>query len=142
MTDRRAQTRRTRALIAEPLTRKSERRNDERRDSPRRDIALDVREPGRKSRSCTGDLSVGGASFITTAPPQGDTVELLFTVPTFAGPIIASAVVVARRGLSKGTQVSVVFIDLDVEAELAIAQWFDDDLPPLLRGVELIEASA
>ena len=49
-TDRRAQNRRTRSLIPEPLTRKRERREDERRDSPRREIALDVREPGRKSR--------------------------------------------------------------------------------------------
>ena len=76
-----------------------------------------------------GDLSVGGASFITTAPPLGDSVELLFTVPTFTGPIIASAVVVSRKGLSKGTQLGVVFIDLDVEAELAIAQWFDEGAP-------------
>jgi len=129
MTDRRTQNRRNRALIPEALTRKSERRGDERRDSPRREIALDVREPGRKSRSCTGDLSIGGASFITTAPPAGDSVELLFAIPTYAGPIIASAVVVARKGLSKGTQVSVVFTDLDIEAELAIAQWFDDHLP-------------
>jgi hypothetical protein len=86
-----------------------------------------------------GDLSIGGASFITSAPPLGDSVELLFTLPTFTGPIIASAVVVARRGQEKGTQISVVFIDLDVEAELAIAQWFDDELPPLVRG-ELLPA--
>ena len=102
MTDRRAQNRRTRSLIPEPLTRKRDRRDEERRDSPRREIALDVREPGRKSRSCMGDLSVGGASFVTTAPPRGDSVELLFTVPTFTGPIIASAVVVSRKGLPKG----------------------------------------
>ena len=142
MTDRRARNRRTRALIPEPLTRKRERREDERRDSPRKEIALDVREPGRKARSCIGDLSIGGAAFVTTAPPAGDSVELLFTIPTFTGPIIASAVVVARRGLPMGTQVSVVFVDLDVEAELAIAQWFDDELPPLVRGIELPEASA
>jgi hypothetical protein len=36
---------------------------------------------------------------------------------------------VARRGIEKGTHVSVVFTDLEVEAELAIAQWFDDQLP-------------
>ena len=135
MTDRRAQNRRTRSLIAEPLTRKRERRADERRDSPRREIALDVREPGRKSRSCMGDLSVGGASFVTTAPPSSDSVELLFTVPTFVGPIIASAVVVARKGLPQGTQVSVVFTDLEVEAELAIAEWFDMSSPlPVEEG--------
>lgn len=140
MTERRAHNRRTRDLVPEPLTRKRERRGDERRDSPRQEIALDVREPGRKSRSCMGDLSVGGASFVTTAPPLGDSVELLFTLPTFVGPIIASAVVVARRGLPKGTQISVVFIDLDVEAELAIAQWFDDGEPPLVRGELLLDA--
>jgi hypothetical protein len=88
-----------------------------------------VREPGKKTRACIGDLSVGGASFITTAPPAGDSVELMFNVPTYAGPIVASAVVVARRGIEKGTHVSVVFTDLEVEAELAIAQWFDDQLP-------------
>lgn len=118
--------RRLRALVPEPLTRKSERRGSERRDWPRRDVALDVREPGQKARACVGDLSVGGASFITTAPPLGDVVELLFTIPTYVGPIDATAVVVGRRGTEKGTQVSVVFTDLEVEAELAIAQWFDE----------------
>ncbi len=141
MTDRRTVNRRTRDLVPEPLTRRRERRDDERRDSPRRDIALDVREPGKRARSCVGDLSVGGASFVTTAPPAGDSVELLFTVPTYVGPIVASAVVVARRGLEKGTQISVVFTDLEVEAELAIAQWFDDQQPPLVRGVPLDGAS-
>jgi PilZ domain len=127
MNDRRTTNRRTRELVPEPLTRRRERRGDERRDSPRREIALDVREPGKRSRPCFGDLSVGGASFVTTAPPAGDSVELMFNVPTYAGPIIASAVVVARRGVEKGTQISVVFIDLEVEAELAIAQWFDEE---------------
>jgi hypothetical protein len=118
--------RRLRALVPEPLTRKSERRGSERRDWPRRDVALDVREPGQKARACVGDLSVGGASFVTTAPPLGDVVELLFSIPTYVGPIDATAVVVGRRGTEKGTQVSVVFTDLEVEAELAIAQWFDE----------------
>ncbi len=81
-----------------------------------------------------GDLSIGGASFVTTAPPLGDSVELLFTIPTYAGPISASAVVVARRGLAKGTQVSLVFTDLEVEAELAIAQWFDET--PMLAAMK------
>lgn len=97
---------------------------------------MDVREPGRKSRSATGDLSLGGASFITTAPPLGDSIELMFTIPTYVGPIITSAVVVARRGVTKGTQVSVVFTDIEVEAELAIAAWLDGAIP-VVRGVEL-----
>lgn len=132
MTERRIGSRRTRDLIPEPLTRKRERRGDERRDSPRWEVALDVREPGRPSRSCMGDLSVAGASFVTPEPPLGDAVELLFNVPTYAGPIIASAVVVARNASpdGKGVHVNVVFTDLEVEAELAIAQWFDDASPP------------
>ena len=136
MSDRRTGPRRTRHLVPEPLTRRSDRRGDERRDSPRVEIALDVREPGKKSRSVLGDLSLGGASFVTTAPPLGDGLELMFTIPTFAGPIIASAAVVARQGAKKGTQVSVVFTDLEVEAELAIAQWLDLAMP-IVRGVEL-----
>lgn len=130
MTDRRTVERRNRPLIAEALTRKKERRSDERRDSPRREIALDVREAGQKSRSCLGDLSVSGAAFVTVTPPMSDSVELMFSVPTYSGPIVASAVVVGRRGVEKGTQVSVVFTDIDVEAELAIAQWFDDSRTP------------
>ncbi len=133
MTDRRVAERRTRPLVAEALTRKKERRGDERRDSPRREIALDVREPGQKTRSCLGDLSISGASFVTSCPPAGDAVELMFSVPTYSGPIVASAVIVARRGAEKGTQVSVVFTDIDVEAELAIAQWFDDTRTPTVH---------
>jgi hypothetical protein len=137
MTDRRTRSRRNRALIPEPLTRKSERRGDDRRDWLRKEIALDVREPGRKSRACMGDLSVGGASFITTAPPFTDSVQVMFTLPTYVGPIIASATVIARRAVEKGAHISVVFTDLDVEAELAIAQWFDEE-NPVVRGQEII----
>ncbi|MFO0600495.1 MAG: PilZ domain-containing protein [Myxococcaceae bacterium] len=128
-TDRRQGPRRKRHLVPEGLTRKRERRGDDRRDSPRPEIALDVREPGKRARSLTGDLSIGGASFITTAPPLNDSVELMFSLPTYVGPIIASGVVVARRGVKKGCQVSVVFTDIDVEAELAIAQWIDREVP-------------
>lgn len=125
MNDRRVSDRRTRSIVAEPISRKRERRDEERRESPRREIALDVREPGKKSRSCVGDLSISGASFITTTPPMSDSVQMMFSVPGYVGPIIASGVVVARRGAVKGTQVSIVFTDIDVEAELAIAQWME-----------------
>lgn len=125
-TERRRTDRRARDLVPEPLTRRSERRGDERRDSPRKEVAFDIREPGRRSRSVQGELSLGGASFVTGAPPLGDTLELMFSVPTFVGPIITSGTVIARKGVERGTALSVVFTDLDVEAELAIAEWFDD----------------
>lgn len=49
----------------------------------------------------------------------------MFTVPTYVGPIIAQGCIVGRKGTFTGTQVSVAFTDIDVEAQLAIAQWFD-----------------
>jgi hypothetical protein len=107
------------------LERKGERRQGERRDSPRRPIALDVREPGMKSRSCVGDLSVDGAAFVTTSPPAGEVVELMFTIPTYAGPVVTRVHVVGRTGVPHGTQVSVVFPDIEVEAQLAVAQWLE-----------------
>jgi hypothetical protein len=119
--------RRNRHLIPEALERRAERRAEERRDSPRRRIALEVREPGGHARACEGDLSISGASFITTAPPSGELVSLGFTLPTFAGPILASAYVVSRCGALEGTQIRVTFTDIDVEAQLAIAQWMDDE---------------
>lgn len=134
--ERRQTTRRLRPLVPEPLTRKAERRGEDRRDCDRKDIAFDVREPGRRSRSCIGDLALSGASFVTTAPPLGDTLELMFTIPTYVGPIVATATVVARRSAERGALISVVFTDIDVEAELAIAQWFDE----LHLGLPLVQA--
>jgi hypothetical protein len=128
MAERRVTNRRTRNLVPEPLTRKKERREEERRDSPRIEVALDVREPGKAGRSCVGNLSIGGASFVTAEPMTGDTVELMFSIPTYVGPIVAKAVVVGRQTFGQRQQVNVVFVDLDVEIELAIAQWFDDSL--------------
>jgi hypothetical protein len=127
MPDRRACIdRRARIELPAPVPRQRERREEDRRDCPRRLIALDVREPGSPSRSCVGDLSVSGASFVTAAPPEGDLVELMFSVPTYTGPITATGCVVARSGLPQGTMVSVAFVDIDIDAQLAIAQWFDD----------------
>jgi hypothetical protein len=54
-------------------------------------------------------------------------VQLTFTLPTHAGPITASGFVVSRWGALQGTQVGVAFTDIDVEAQLAIAQWLDDE---------------
>jgi hypothetical protein len=73
-----------------------------------------------------GDLSVSGASFLTTAPPAGKQVQLMFSLPTYVGPITATGCVVGRSGVPEGTLVSVAFSDIEVEAQLAIAQWFDE----------------
>ena len=123
--------------MARSITRKQERRGEDRRDCPRCEIALDVREPRRKARAVIGDLSIGGVSYVTTAPPLGDVGDVMFTIPTYSGPIIAQGIVVARHGATKGAQVSIVFTDLEVEAELAIAQWIDREMP-IVQGVELV----
>jgi hypothetical protein len=104
------------------------RRREERRDYPRFDIALDVREPHGRSRSCFGDLSPEGAAFITTAPPMGDVVLLRMNLPNVEGPIVASGRVLARTGVSAGVQVSVRFTEIDIVGQLAIAEWAQDRL--------------
>lgn len=60
----------------------SDRRAGDCRDWPRPEIALDVREPGKKSRSCSGDLS-----------PEG-----MFSIPVYVGPVAARAKVIGRAG--------------------------------------------
>ena len=99
------------------------RRSHERRDYPRPLVALDVREPGGRLRPCFGDLTPEGAAFITTTPPMGDLVELRFNLPCYEGPVFARAKVVARTGAVMGAQISAVFTEIEVEAELAIAEW-------------------
>ncbi len=117
------------------------RRREERRDFPRLQIALDVREPHGRVRPCVGDLSPEGASFVTSAPPLGDTVLMRFRLPNFAGPVIAAGRVVGRSRSRAGTQVSVTFTKIELEAELAIAEWLQDRtlqqkafLPSPVRG--------
>lgn len=129
MPERRSHSdRRQRHVIPEGLERSRQRRTEDRRDSPRRLVTLDVREPGTPSRSCLGNISVDGASYLAPVAPTGNVLDLMFNLPTFAGPIIARGHVVGRSPTAKGTQVSLVFEDIDVEAQLAIAQWFDETM--------------
>lgn len=103
----------------------TDRRAEERRDSPRTVIAYDFKEPGGRWRSTFGDLSVEGAAFITTAPPAGSVIVLKVSIPTFTIPIIAMGAIVSRVGLAEGAKLGLVFTDLDVEAQLAIAEWVE-----------------
>ncbi len=118
--------RRSRDRRAERSVQFETRRVEERRDYPRFEIALDVREPQGRSRSCQGDLSPEGAAFLTTTPPLGEWVLMRFYLPNVEGPIIAEGRIAARSGASQGTQVSVIFTDIHVEAQLAIAEWAQD----------------
>lgn len=72
-----------------------------------------------------GDLCVEGAAFVTTAPPAGNLVVLKICIPTFTVPIVAIATLVSRLGVTEGTKVGLVFTDISVEAQLAIAEWVE-----------------
>jgi hypothetical protein len=102
------------------------RRSEERRDYPRFEIALDVREPNGRSRSCIGDLSPEGAAFVTSVPPLGDSVLVRFHLPNAEGPVVAAGRVLSRTRASSGIQVSVRFTVIHIEAQLAIAEWAQD----------------
>jgi hypothetical protein len=99
-------------------------RGDERRDWPRREMCLEVKDGDGAWFSCLGDLSVEGAAFSTATPPTAEMVTVRFAVPTLAEPVIATAKVVARVGRWQDTHVSVQFLDLPIEHELALAAWF------------------
>ena len=47
------------------------------------------------------------------------------SIPTFAMPIFAIANVVSRTGALEGTKVGLAFADIEVEAQLAIAEWVE-----------------
>ncbi len=106
----------------------SDPREFDRRDSPRREVAFDVIEPGQKPRSCVGDLSIGGVSFRSKVAPSGTLVDLTFSVPTLDAPICATAEVMKCEQVGANTIVHAVFAHISVEAELAIARWFDDTM--------------
>jgi hypothetical protein len=103
----------------------TDRRSEERRDSPRTQIAYDFKEPNGLWRSTTGDLSVEGASFITTAPPVGDVIVLKVSIPTFAVPLVALGTIVSRVALREGAKIGLKFTDIGVEPQLAIAEWVE-----------------
>lgn len=103
-----------------------ERRATERRESQRRKVAVALDVPGEATRSFDGDVSLEGASFVTQTEIDRDSVNLTFRVPTFDKPIYAQACVVGRRTLAGTTRVVVAFTNIDDDARLALAQWFDE----------------
>src|SRR5512147_2369636 len=98
---------------------------DDRRDSGRVPIRLMVRDLdlGGSFEERLGNLSIGGAYFTDGHPPVGNRLELRFLLPG-SGPEIRATVEVlrvTREGGAFGTHVR--FLDLPVEAELAIARF-------------------
>jgi hypothetical protein len=105
-------------------------RNDERRESPRVPMRFQVRRAGGGGFEWhEGDLSLGGFAWRGGTPMEaGAHVEVRFLLPGAA----AGADIEARGevlGVTQGPQgaaAHVRFLELPMEAELAIARYLDD----------------
>lgn len=97
----------------------------ERRDSERVPIQLLVRDAalGGSFEPFQGNLGIGGVYFGALHPPIGSRVELRFLVPGARDEIQATGEVlrVSREGATFGAHVK--FVDIPLEAELAIARF-------------------
>ena len=100
---------------------------DERRDSGRVPIQLLVRDAalGGSFEPYEGNLALGGVWFDAFHPPFGSRVELRFLVPGASREIQAVGEVlrVSRDGARFGAHVK--FVDIPLEAELAIARFLE-----------------
>ncbi len=97
----------------------------DRRDSARVPIPLLVRDAavGGSFEPFLGNLGIGGVYFEAFHPPVGSRVELRFLVPGAREEIrVAGEVVrVTREGDRFGAHVK--FVEIGLDAELAIARW-------------------
>ncbi len=104
------------------------RKGDERRDSPRVPMSFGVRRAGSEApfESHEGDLSLGGCAFRGAVLEPGANIELRFRLPNFPAELNVRGEVLVGTELGVGSATRVRFIDIPVEAELAIARHLDD----------------
>jgi uncharacterized protein (TIGR02266 family) len=104
------------------------RKSDERRESPRVPMAFKVRRAGSEGPfdSHEGDLSLGGCAFRGAVLEPGAQIELRFRLPTLPAELNVRGEVLVGTELSIGAATRVRFVDMPVEAELAIARHLDD----------------
>ena len=99
--------------------------DDDRRDSRRVAIRLLVRDGalGGSFEPFDGNLGIGGVYFDGPHPPVGSRLELRFLVPGASEEVRALGEVlrVSREGDRFGAHVR--FLEIPLEAELAIARW-------------------
>jgi PilZ domain len=104
-------------------------READRRDSGRVDVALLVRDAalGGSFEPRRGNLGLGGVFFDALHPPVGNKLEVRFILPGLPDEIQATGEVlrVSREGALFGTHLR--FIDMPLEAELAIARFLQQD---------------
>ncbi|WP_224244148.1 PilZ domain-containing protein [Hyalangium gracile] len=100
-------------------------KNEERRESPRVPMSFQVRRAGSEAtfESHPGDLSLGGCAFKGAGLEPGTQLELRFRLPAASDELQVRGEVLAG---SDGSATRVRFLDMAVEAELAIARHLDD----------------
>lgn len=100
----------------------------ERRLSPRAPMSFQLRREGEAGayESRTGDLSLGGFGSRGVALELGDKVEVRFLLPGHETELQARGEVLRESEGPDGVMAQVRFIDLSVEAELAIAKYLHD----------------
>ncbi|MCP3144069.1 PilZ domain-containing protein [Pyxidicoccus xibeiensis] len=103
---------------------------EDRRDSPRVPMRLRVRRAGNSGpfESQEGDLSLGGCAWQGSGLEAGAKVEVRFKLPILPDEVEATGEVLQVSQGAQGPLAHVRFLDLPVEAELAIARHLDDVL--------------
>ena len=101
---------------------------EDRRDSPRVPMRLKVRRAGDSGDFETrdGDLSLGGCGWPGGGLEAGTKVEVRFQLPILPDEVEATGEVLQVSNGPQGPIARVRFVDLSVEAELAIARHLDD----------------
>jgi hypothetical protein len=124
MAERRTKDRRTNPAVPEPLERKKERRQEDRRESVRRPGRFTVHH-GARQDDVTGEVSLGGASFVLPSAPEADDITLELDVGTKRRLRLSGRVTSARAARTAVRHVQVRFGELDTRTELALAKWLD-----------------
>jgi uncharacterized protein (TIGR02266 family) len=101
---------------------------EDRRDSPRVPMRLKLRRAGSPGDFETrdGDLSLGGCGWPGSGLETGARVEVRFQLPILPDEVEATGEVLQVTDGPQGPTARVRFLDLSVEAELAIARHLDD----------------
>jgi hypothetical protein len=102
---------------------------DDRRDSARVPIEILVRDAalGGSFEPYRGNVALGGVWFDAFHPPAGSRVELRFLLPGATSEIrvVGEVLRVSRDGARFGAHVR--FVDIPLEAELAIARFLQQE---------------
>ncbi|MGA9524317.1 MAG: PilZ domain-containing protein [Myxococcaceae bacterium] len=126
MTDRRSGTN----TPEEKISRVRDRRMGDRRDSPRLPMTFLIRDQGEDSpwEEREGDISIGGIHWLGKTSPNSQKVEVRFRLPGVPKEIRAQGEIIRLSEGGKGIGFHVRFTELDVESELAVARYIDDQL--------------